>query len=262
MSGPHIGTCKHCGKQTEYRYKSWVKDYCSHACSNTAKWEKRPRAEVKSYQCVNCEKPFSLLAHRSSHREKAGKAIKYCSVECGKFARSKDGTFVDATCAHCGKAFRRRADKIESRTFCSRDCFGASCRTEGGTWSANGADVQKRRAYFRRYISENRERINAGSRQWARQNRDYRNYVGLMRRASGRLTLEELKKIKAAAGGKCQVCGDTNNLHVDHIVPVARGGKTELGNLQLLCRFCNISKGAKPFTEWLPHRLKELSRGG
>lgn len=34
-------------------------------------------------------------------------------------------------------------------------------------------------------------------------------------------------------------------LHVDHIQALVRGGKTELANLQTLCRRCNLKKGAK-----------------
>lgn len=32
---------------------------------------------------------------------------------------------------------------------------------------------------------------------------------------------------------------------VDHILPLARGGQNEIENVQLLCRFCNRSKGAR-----------------
>lgn len=34
-------------------------------------------------------------------------------------------------------------------------------------------------------------------------------------------------------------------MEFDHIKPLSKGGKTELNNLQLLCRKCNRSKGAK-----------------
>jgi 5-methylcytosine-specific restriction enzyme A len=46
-------------------------------------------------------------------------------------------------------------------------------------------------------------------------------------------------------GAKCQRCGATDNLCVDHIVPLASGGSNDLDNLQLLCGHCNLSKGAK-----------------
>lgn len=48
---------------------------------------------------------------------------------------------------------------------------------------------------------------------------------------------------------RCQICGaeqsDGVKLHVDHIIPIAKGGKTELSNLRTLCDLCNIGKGAK-----------------
>jgi hypothetical protein len=48
----------------------------------------------------------------------------------------------------------------------------------------------------------------------------------------------------------CRACGRNPrkhnvSLHVDHIVPISRGGKTEPKNLQTLCAECNLSKGTK-----------------
>lgn len=47
----------------------------------------------------------------------------------------------------------------------------------------------------------------------------------------------------------CQLCGltvkDGAKLHVDHIIPVSKGGKTVMSNLQTLCDRCNIGKSNK-----------------
>ena len=47
----------------------------------------------------------------------------------------------------------------------------------------------------------------------------------------------------------CQICGatakDGAKLHVDHIIPVSKGGKTVMNNLQTLCERCNIGKSNK-----------------
>lgn len=50
-------------------------------------------------------------------------------------------------------------------------------------------------------------------------------------------------------GFKCQICGatakDGAKLHVDHIVPVSKGGKTVDSNLRTLCDRCNMGKSDK-----------------
>lgn len=47
----------------------------------------------------------------------------------------------------------------------------------------------------------------------------------------------------------CQICGkympDGVGLHIDHIVPIAKGGKTVESNLQVLCSKCNGKKSSK-----------------
>ena len=50
---------------------------------------------------------------------------------------------------------------------------------------------------------------------------------------------------------RCVACGASPatrldcNLHVDHIIPWAKGGKTETTNLRTLCQSCNLGKSAK-----------------
>jgi hypothetical protein len=47
-------------------------------------------------------------------------------------------------------------------------------------------------------------------------------------------------------GGKCIVCGGTDKLHFDHIVPIAKGGPSNTAdNIQLLCARHNLAKGAR-----------------
>lgn len=46
-------------------------------------------------------------------------------------------------------------------------------------------------------------------------------------------------------GGKCKKCKSSDNLTIDHIVPIKKGGRDNIENLQLLCRSCNSKKGAK-----------------
>lgn len=47
---------------------------------------------------------------------------------------------------------------------------------------------------------------------------------------------------------RCRSCGETGLLHVDHIIPCAKGGDASPWNLQALCRRCNLDKADM----WIP----------
>lgn len=44
-------------------------------------------------------------------------------------------------------------------------------------------------------------------------------------------------------GHKCQYCGSTRKLTIDHIVPKSKGGTDDWDNLVVACSSCNIKKG-------------------
>ena len=46
-------------------------------------------------------------------------------------------------------------------------------------------------------------------------------------------------------GHKCQYCGSTKNLTIDHIIPRSRGGEDTWENLVVACMPCNTRKGDK-----------------
>ena len=53
-------------------------------------------------------------------------------------------------------------------------------------------------------------------------------------------------------GARCRYCGtEQGPFHIDHIVPVARGGSDNPDNLGVACKPCNLSKGAKLIEVWL-----------
>ena len=69
-------------------------------------------------------------------------------------------------------------------------------------------------------------------------------------------------------GYRCRECGaskDETSLEIDHIVPVARGGTNDIGNLQTLCRECNRMKhtdtwvGGETDLETVKHELDSLN---
>jgi len=66
-------------------------------------------------------------------------------------------------------------------------------------------------------------------------------YVSLPRAESRRLSR---RAILARDGFRCQYCGSTRHLTIDHIIPRSRGGKTSWENVVTSCEPCNVRKGA------------------
>lgn len=51
---------------------------------------------------------------------------------------------------------------------------------------------------------------------------------------------------------RCWWCGKKikgNDYHVDHVIPIARGGTNDIGNLRIACPSCNLKKGARSASE-------------
>lgn len=109
------------------------------------------------------------------------------------------------------------------------------------------------------------------SREWGQNNREYvaeqakirnklfpekakaqalkrRKYIEL---AGPMPTADDLREIFEAQKGRCAYCKTnlrklpTRQRHLDHIVPVAKGGTNVRSNLQFCCRPCNLRKNKK-----------------
>ena len=62
----------------------------------------------------------------------------------------------------------------------------------------------------------------------------------------GRVSNKMRFSIYERDGYRCRICGATDaytTLEIDHIIPIAKGGKSNYDNLQTLCSRCNAQKG-------------------
>lgn len=69
---------------------------------------------------------------------------------------------------------------------------------------------------------------------------------------------------------RCEYCGrkgedgkdpDGQSWHIDHVVPVTRGGPTRTDNLVLACNHCNISKGNRPVHLFVRRLARRMANG-
>jgi len=73
-----------------------------------------------------------------------------------------------------------------------------------------------------------------------------RNYRARKRGADGQHSSADVIRLLSAQRWKCAACkAELIKYHVDHVVPLARGGSNGPDNLQILCPSCNCSKSDK-----------------
>lgn len=79
---------------------------------------------------------------------------------------------------------------------------------------------------------------------------DVRNRRARLRNAEGKHSVQDIQEIMVLQRCKCANCAASLKLgyHIDHRVPISRGGRNDRNNLELLCPTCNVKKSAK-----LPH---------
>ena len=66
--------------------------------------------------------------------------------------------------------------------------------------------------------------------------------------ARGELTIAGWNAIMDANNSACVVCGSTQDIAIDHIFPLSKGGSNTIDNVQPLCRRCNSRKGNRAAT--------------
>ncbi len=120
---------------------------------------------------------------------------------------------------------------------------------------------EQERAKLRRYREIHRDEINARRREQTQtQPEKMRKYThnrrARLRNAAGNWTQSDIRSQVVAQTDKkgrlhCWWCSKViEKYHIDHRIPLARGGSNKPDNLCLACEHCNTSKGAKLPHEW------------
>lgn len=124
----------------------------------------------------------------------------------------------------------------------------------------------------RKMHSKNKEQYLKKAREWSERNKEYHKKLiaqwwadnpekareywskrrAKRRAASGSHSAEEISNLLKKQNYKCAACnkGIKKKYTVDHIVPLSRGGSNFIENIQMLCRFCNTSKGVQDHVDW------------
>lgn len=110
--------------------------------------------------------------------------------------------------------------------------------------------------YRKEWVAKNRQKRNEISRRYVKQNpqarkltssTSSRNRRSKILQCKNSHTVHDVLQIYNSQSGRCAYCKKKvgTNYHVDHIVPISKGGGNGKENLQICCPSCNLRKNAK-----------------
>jgi 5-methylcytosine-specific restriction endonuclease McrA len=230
--------CKECKKEHVGGKARSI--FCGSDC-RIAFQEKSKQALIaeRSRSCVHCAAVF--VAKKSQIDDGHGK---YCSRQCARDA----GAFAHITSAeNLAKATMARRKSVEKNG--TKHKRGE----ESPQWRGGRSAAEERRREKSR-SPEGRERLRA----YRAANKEKVHEFRMRRRgrAYGRLPAGTVAKIGQLQKWLCAVCrcGVKDGYHVDHIVPLAKGGQHIASNIQILCPTCNVRKSAKDPIDFMQSR--------
>lgn len=222
--------CESCG--TSYIPKRKDSVCCSRPCNLlrlNRQYAADAKAERREQDCPGCEQSFK--AWRTDQ--------KYCTAECGNRHRARrsrqPAALTPRPCDRCGATFK---PKQTPSVYCSRLCgrratygrhreqrVAASVAWARANPEMRAANAAQYKAIRRTWEQTNPDSVGINSREWRRLVRRYRHC--------------------------CAYCGgNEGGIHMDHVIPLSRGGRHAIGNVLPACRSCNLTKGAKLIVEW------------
>lgn len=145
-------------------------------------------------------------------------------------------------------------DKVRAFQKAWRDANPGKERARSKAW--RDANRDKAHTTSKAWRDANRDKVRAKNKAYHLANPEKRRAIKARRRALkrnsyGSHTAADIKRLHVEQCGLCAYCKIAlpSNFHVDHVVPLSRGGGNGLGNICLACPRCNFRKGAKLISE-------------
>lgn len=132
--------------------------------------------------------------------------------------------------SYCNKHYRRlkKRGTTDDRIYLNKTKCLADCTENAYT---KGYCKSHYKIAFRRRMTANENR---------RRTRKLNNGIYL-------ITNKEIEKLYSSS---CYYCDSKENIQIDHVIPISRGGRHSIGNIVPACMKCNVSKGNKYLFEW------------
>jgi 5-methylcytosine-specific restriction endonuclease McrA len=200
---------------------------CSATCAGERRDARREEAETqRRSNCIECgtemvPRPWQL-------KNGIGR---FCSARCSASNYSRTDKFKQER-LFAGETYKKNL---------AAGVFARSTGPDSPLWTGGPVAAMRRHIASgkaaesaRRYRKANPDKV----REWASK-RSF-GYAGRLPRG----TVARLLKLQRNKCAFC-ACDVSKGFHVDHVMPLAKGGKHEPLNIQILCPTCNVRKSAR-----------------
>lgn len=151
-------------------------------------------------------------------------------------------------------SFHKRKTSLDGYRDQCRDCVNKQRRIR----DRRPEYKKKKRERDKEYSKYNSARLSKARKKWRERNPERwaelkrrADHVRRARLAGGEVYVVTDKDMRRLKSSPCQKCSATENITIDHIIPIARGGRHSIGNLQPLCGRCNSQKNTKLWMEYV-----------
>lgn len=211
----------------------------------------------KSGRCAECARAYAA-AHRKENPEKVkAAAAKWRSKNPEKIkARLREWRAENAPrLADYGRSYRANNHAKVKAIYAAYRAANPEM-VKGWARLSRLRNREKVAARDAAYYAANAEAIREKVLRWQRENPEACRIRGQNRRAKmtgGKLSKDLAKKLFALQKGRCPCCRQPlgSDYHLDHIIPLSRGGQNVDSNIQLLRKTCNHQKHARSPVEFM-----------
>jgi hypothetical protein len=240
--------CSHChieksakffGRKTTGRLQSWCND-----CKNEKRRAKR-------------EKDPTYATRRKATQKEAERKRKLCVVcKCEKafseFYKKKGGKHgLQPKCKKCQDEYTKNLIAITP---------GYKEKARAWVKKSNAKNPERTKALMKirdaRYHASSKDKMRERNKKYRDTHPGFTAAANSKRRtrksnAGGHFNQTQFRDLCARHGNRCLCCGRSDvKLEADHVMPVSRGGSSDILNVQPLCRTCNGRK----YVEYIDYR--------
>lgn len=229
-----------------------------------SEWTMRNSRGKKNRNCANCIAQVEKRRRIAALRRDGVLVVPWKSKEGRLQSRRRAAARAGRRLITAEERKRLAAPRLEERF--SRDVRRAWAKEQlaiyRATMSKNYEAEKSRRLYWanpekqRARIARYKASHTSVVAEWHKRRQER-----LANQADGTLDAVEVSRMLAKAE-QCAYCEDelTAERMIDHVVPLAQGGKHSRSNAVVCCRSCNLSKGGKSLGEWALKLIREGRR--